>query len=701
MADKQVTVKVDVDADDSKVKAIDEELQRLKMQRLQLKIDAQQSELQETEKRIESLKIFLDTVNTGNTNIHINDEDIVKAEQELESLESKKLNLQIAVADDELTQAKAEEEALNTTANVDIAVDDSAVQGAMQNINDGINQTKQGLSELAQGFNEVQQAGMQSEQNKAFLSMNLGADKAKQTYQDISDIVASMPGDDNTMRSVLSTAQALGNNLKPEEMKAATATMADYMGGSATMGKQALESQQDIMKYLLDGNTAELERGSIVSSQVDKLKEATTFMERQKAMQEVLNDLGYGGIANQDTMLNKQAEWEGMLYNSSDALSSMWLGAEKGMMDFVLGLNDATGGLAGMALVATTQFGPGLFSATQGIVTMVPGIQQLIKGMGGLGGIIPTITGAIGGAGSSLMALATGPVGIAIAAIALLAIGIYEAGKAFGWWSDVGSMLDAMKAGVMELWNAFMSNPYVIQAIDLIKQGLTDAWNAIQGFGQAIMTALGGAGGQFDILGFMVQNLGMILNAVMPIVIMVIQGIITYFRNLYTVAVTVWPMISGAISNAIGIIRGIISGAMSIWSGLQSAWRGLQSTASSVFGAINGIVSGAGSAWHSFSSTVMSAIQPIIDQINNLKNAAAGVGDLVHSIGFGGIETPSVSGGGYYGATTVTQGNTIIFNMYGDIRDEKTLDDTIDAINNRIQFEGLANGTIDNGGGAI
>lgn len=222
MADKQVTVKVDVDADDSKVKAIDEELQRLKMQRLQLKIDAQQSELQETEKRIESLKIFLDTVNTGNTNIHINDEDIVKAEQELESLESKKLNLQIAVADDELTQAKAEEEALNTTANVDIAVDDSAVQGAMQNINDGINQTKQGLGELAQGFSEVQQAGMQSEQNQAFLQMNLGADKAKQTYQDISDIVAKMPGDDNTMRSVLSTAQALGNNLKPDEMEAAT-----------------------------------------------------------------------------------------------------------------------------------------------------------------------------------------------------------------------------------------------------------------------------------------------------------------------------------------------------------------------------------------------------------------------------------------------------------------------------------------------
>ena len=134
--------------------------------------------------------------------------------------------------------------------------DDSSVQLGIQNISDGFSRAKQGVLELKDAIKEVEQAGMQSEQNKAFLEMNLGPDKAKQTYQDISDIVASMPGDDNTMRSVLSTAQALGNDLNPSEMEAATKTMADYMAGSATMGKMATESQQDIMKYLLDGNTA-------------------------------------------------------------------------------------------------------------------------------------------------------------------------------------------------------------------------------------------------------------------------------------------------------------------------------------------------------------------------------------------------------------------------------------------------------------
>ncbi|MBP5699426.1 MAG: hypothetical protein J6W71_01065, partial [Methanobrevibacter sp.] len=282
----------------------------------------------------------------------VDDEQVKELEDLLNSLADKVVGFEVAVDDDGLDAAGEKEESLNGSAEFVIDVDDAAVQQAMTNLSDGVGKAKQGVLDLKNALQEVEQAGMQSEQNKAFLEMNLGADEAKQTWKDISDIVASMPGDDNTMRSVLSTAQALGNDLNPSEMEAATKTMADYMAGSATMGKMATESQQDIMKYLLDGNTAELERGSIVSSQVDKLKDATTFQERQVAMQEVLNELGYGGISTQDTMLNKQAEWEGMLYNSQDALSSMWLGAEKGAMDYVLQLNDATNGLVGMGIVA-------------------------------------------------------------------------------------------------------------------------------------------------------------------------------------------------------------------------------------------------------------------------------------------------------------------------------------------------------------
>ena len=702
MADKNVKLQVDIETNDSKIRAIDDELRRLKQQQLQIKIDANKAELQEVETRMKNLKTFLETANTGNVNFRVDDSAIEKAEAELEALQSKQLNLQIAVADDELSHAKAEEEALNGSASFGIDVNDAAVQGAMQNIQDGVNQAKQGLGELANGFGEVMTVSGQMEQNRAFLEMNLGAEKANESLELINQTAAKMPGDDNTMRSVLSSAQALGANLKPEEMEQATGAMADYMAGSAKMGKMATETQQDLTKYLLDGNTAELERGSILSAYVDKLKEGNTFQERAKLLEEALGEAKYKGIAQQDTLLNSQEKYEGMLFNAKQALGDMFLGGTKGFNDFMVSLDGATGGLAGMALVATQEFGPGIFSVVQGLTTMVPGI----KALGGLSGIWGALsTGATGFAGAlTEVSIAGAPLWAVIAAIVALGVAVYEVGKYFGWWNDLPSMFEAIKAGVMELWNAFVSNEYVQQAIQLITQGLNDAWNAIVQFGQALMTALSGEGGagSFDILQQDIQNLNTILSIVGPLVIAAINGIITYFRILYTAGQQIWTALSMVISYAMANIRGIIVAATGIWSGLQSAWRTLQSTASSVFGAINGIVSSAGGVWQGFQSTVMGAIQPIIDKINQLKDAAAGITSL-GGLMSGGIETPSVSGGGGYGSgpTTVSQGNTIIFNMYGDIRDEKTLDDTIDAINSRIQFEALASGTTttNNGGG--
>ena len=366
-AQKEVQVKVATKEELSGVEAIELRMKALEKQRIQLHIDAKTDELNKTSARIEELKRTIAGLEAvpAHLGIDIDEQEINKLKGELAQLEQKSLDLQLDVETGELQKAKADVEELDGK-NIELNL-------AMQNFSEGISQAKQGISDLASNMNEVAQAGMQTEQNKAFLAMNLGADKAKQTYEDISNIVKSMPGDDNTMRSVLSTAQALGNNLNADEMKAAAGTMADYMSGSATMGKQALESQQDIMKYLLDGNTAELERGSIVSSQVDKLKEATTFQERQAAMQEVLNQLGYGGISQTDTMLNKQAEWDGMIYNSQDKLSSMWLTAQRGAMDYIIKLDEGTNGLVGMGIVAAQMVaGP--------IVSLMSGISQI--GMG-------------------------------------------------------------------------------------------------------------------------------------------------------------------------------------------------------------------------------------------------------------------------------------------------------------------------------
>lgn len=618
----------------------------------------------------------------------VEDGEVKNLEALIENIKNEVANVDVNVEDGELDGAKSKEEDLNGSAEFDIDVNDAGIQTAMSNINEGLSQVKQGMSEIGEGMGNVLESAGRMEQTETFLSMNLGADQAKKKLQEIRSVTDQLPGDDVALQNLLSQSALKDTKLGVQEFTDLGNAAADYMAAMTNFGKSSTETQQDLMNYILQGNTAEIERSPVLQSHIDKLKEGSTIQERSKLLSEALNEEGWKGISQQDTYNNKLQTFSDLIERGKTNFGSMFLDASKGIMGFVGDIDAATGGVIGMGAAFLTEFGPGIFSVVQGLVVMIPGIQALLGAFGGLSGII----GIVGGALSAI----AWPVAI----VAALAIAVYEVGKAFGWWKDVGTMFDALKAGVMALWDAFISNPYVIQVVDVIKQGLTDAWNAISGFGAALMQALTGAsGGEFDILSFMIQNLSMVLNTVGPIILFVIQSIINAFRQIYTAAQTAWPYVSSAISTAMSIASGVINAGRGVFMGLVGVWNTLSGAVQSMASTIQGALSAAGSAWNSFKTTVMNAVQPILDAANQVGDA---VGGALSAIGLGGIETPAINTGGYNaGYTNVSQGNTIIFNMYGDIRDEQTLDETIDAINNRIQFEALANGTTTNPNGGM
>lgn len=549
----------------------------------------------------------------------VDDEQVKELEALLSSLADKVVGFEVAVDDDGLDAAGGKEESLNGSAEFVIDVDESAVQQAMQNLSDGVGKTKQGVIDLKNAIQEIEQAGMQSEQNKAFLTMNLGAEEAAKQYQRISDIVASMPGDDNTMRSVLSTAQALGNNLKPEEMEAATKTMADYMAGSATMGKMATESQQDIMKYLLDGNTAELERGSIVSSQVDKLKQATTFQERQAAMQQVLNDLGYGGIATQDTMLNKQAEWEGMLYNSQDALSSMWLGAEKGAMDYILKLNDATGGLVGMGIVAGSVAGGPIIDTVSGLGQMATGMQA-IKDVGIVSYLRElTIVSKLSAASQAVLSAATTAYGIVVG---VLTGEITLAEAATMAWNAVLAMNPIILV-VIALIALAAALIWAYQNVDWFRAMVNNAWASIVMFGQQLYSFISGA----------------------------LQGLVNAIA-----AAGAWLV--GRVQAAFSAIWGIISAAMNLWNQATAKARSIANMIGNAFNGVKGLIQGAfNGVTHAITAPFERAyntLKPIIDAIKGAWDMLMGIGGSAGIVvGSAGISMGGVSGIGSANSTLI------------------------------------------------
>lgn len=155
-----------------------------------------------------------------------------------------------------------------------------------------------------------------------------------------------------------------------------------------------------------------------------------------------------------------------------------------------------------------------------------------------------------------------------VGVIALVVYAVYELGKSFGWWTDVSSMIDAIKAGIMRLWDAFINHPDVQALI----QGLTDIWNALSG----AVAAVGGAvmeffnintGGNFDIVRALIDGIGFAWNAItapIRLVISVILQVISVFQSL----------ISGQISLQQAITL--------IWGAITTYWRTILNKISSI-----------------------------------------------------------------------------------------------------------------------
>lgn len=150
-----------------------------------------------------------------------------------------------------------------------------------------------------------------------------------------------------------------------------------------------------------------------------------------------------------------------------ESLSNAWNGLPDWAKDAV-GVTGFTIALTALALVITTSVIPGLSAA------ILASLNWMATALGANVSAI-TLSGGFALLGSTIWA-ALAPLLPFIAAAAIAAVAIYEVGKAFGWWNDVGSMIDAIKNNIGRLWNAFINHPDVQGTI----KAIGDAWNWLQ-----------------------------------------------------------------------------------------------------------------------------------------------------------------------------------------------------------------------------
>ena len=196
---------------------------------------------------------------------------------------------------------------------------------------------------------------------------------------------------------------------------------------------------------------------------------------------------------------------------------------------------------------------------------------------------------------------------IAIGAAVVLVI--YEVGKAFGWWTDASSMIDAIFAGLNRLWSAFINHPDVQAVLGAI----SEAWNAligaIGGAWNAIMEFFGvSTSSDFDVVRSIIDSIGAAWNFLR-------QPIMAVINIIRTVLTVLWDLVNGN-TNAISAIQGI-------WNTLVANMPVILNALFAVFRSI----------WNNISSFVVNMVKSIVTRVvSNFRSLIGKVGSALRGV---------------------------------------------------------------------
>ena len=324
---------------------------------------------------------------------------------------------------------------------------------------------------------------------------------------------------------------------------------------------------------------------------------------------EQLQDLGWSGAADDvegyqaalDKALEKGGSMNGMMDTSVGHLETLKknfrvAGRHVGEMftpyidqavQYLNGLNDTCPGLfENLVMVA---------GAVSGFATIAPTLSPMLSAFDSISGagksmfgILKTGVGTVRAfhtalaAGEGIQAAVTAgftamgasellvlwPLALIVAAIIAIGVAVYEIGKAVGWWSDFGTMLEAVQAGVMRLWEAFINHPDVQATIAAVSSALGTLWSWIQQAGAAIAEFFGiSTGGDWDIVSQIIQVVGaawQVLTGHIRLAIQIIQMVIGAFQSAYESIVSFGSYIMDILSPAFTLLG-------ELWNGLMAA----------------------------------------------------------------------------------------------------------------------------------
>ena len=391
----------------------------------------------------------------------------------------------------------------------------SAAEDMGQSMQDGAEAGTQGFEEVEES---AEGAKDPMEQIQDILGGFLGAEVFSQLADALWD-VADKAGtfEDSLMRARL---EAEGAGIDVNDMTDAVSELSSTTGRAGSEIRESFikatargVTDLDSFKKMMEGAGAQATLfGTDIQTIADKYSgfaSRSTIMEKALAntgitVEELGEALGIQGATIDDV----NAKWKEMDENQRAAALGMaasmnegqtaneeykksWAGLQA-QLDIAKGRIER---LAGEVLL------PVLIPALELAASILQGVGDVVEGLingpfGGLISVIGSVAAAFALAVPAFMAVSAAydfitasafaasaaelaalwPIALIGAALAVVAYAVYEVGKAFGWWTDVSSMMDAIWAGINRLWSAFINHPDVQGFI----QGVSDAWSAMR-----------------------------------------------------------------------------------------------------------------------------------------------------------------------------------------------------------------------------
>jgi len=410
------------------------------------------------------------------------------------------------------------------------------------------------------------------------------------------------------------------------------------------------------------------------------------------AINAAMEDMGYEQTAKDITNLDEamgalNIAGGQLLQKVLVPLTPVIIGIVDALLKFADGIGDvidAIGGMPDWAKIALGVTALGL--AISGVSTAIA-----IGLIPSLGTLLAPLTAAATAAWAFAAALLANPLTWVAVALAAVAVAVYEVGKYFGWWTDIGSMLDAIWAGIQRLWSAFINHPDVQSFI----QGMKDAWAALQPYIQRVVSWVQSfftntSGAKFDFVRALIDALGQAWNALtLPIrtVIKVVKLVISTMQKWYLTTLARINMIKALFTALPGKIKGAISGLVNvITKPFKDAYTKITGVVGDIKSAANGLKNGISiggikdkltkpfkDAW----SSISKYIQKIKDGANNIPVVGGMFGGT--DLAYGGTDLIPETTAKVVGTDTITVNNKQDINLSLDLRnvpagiDEATL----------------------------